>query len=96
LPNQSDAQLLSKASYVVNVILDFADIRTPDQIRQVAQMSIDQRDKVFEKGFCSLFFSSIFPEQSTEEFEKRRVGELSYVHVYDLAKNFQKVIEGKD
>jgi hypothetical protein len=57
-------------------------------------MSIDQRDKVFEKGFCSLF-SSIFPEQSTEEFEKRRVGELSYVHVDDLAKNFQKVIEGK-
>ena len=92
MPNQSDAQLLSKASYVVNVILDFADIRTPDQIRQVAQMSIDQRDKVFEKGFCSLFFSSIFPEQSTEEFEKRTVG----VHVYDLAKNFQKVIEGKD
>jgi hypothetical protein len=41
LPNQSDAQLLSKASYVVNVLLDFPDIRTPDQIRQVASNNVN-------------------------------------------------------
>jgi hypothetical protein len=95
LPKKSDAQLLSKATYVVNVILDFAGVQSKEDVREVAAMNVDQRDKIFEKGFTALF-SSIFPEQTLEDLDKRRVGELTYVHVYDLAKDFEKIIIGSE
>jgi hypothetical protein len=74
----ADGVLLSKAKKVMNALLDYAG---KTRI-QVAQMCLHDRDELFASSFVGLFAAAT-NHMVLEEFDKRRVGSLSYVTLYD-------------
>jgi hypothetical protein len=51
--------------------------------------SVELKDRVFQHVF-ELYQLSLYPEKSTEEVDLMRVGQRSYVTVYDAIKNHLK------
>jgi len=44
---------------------------------------LGRRDRIFEDCFLRLF-RSLYPGEDDTSFDRRRIGDLTYLHVYDL------------
>jgi hypothetical protein len=70
----------SKAAGVIKALLKAGNVAEAE----VGSMKdIAHRDRVFEQCFLQLF-RSLYPSEDDASFDRRRIGDLSYLHVYDL------------
>jgi len=78
----SDKARQSKASLCITTIVNTAEQLGLCSGTDLRTMGTTDRDKIFDKAFthaCSV----IFPGLSQEGFDRKRVGELSYLTLYD-------------
>jgi hypothetical protein len=73
--------LLSKWKFVVARIVTESGL-TNNTIRD---LQIKQRDDLFEKAYL-IIFQSLYPNLSTEEIDRRKIGDISFISLYDLLK----------
>lgn len=78
-----DRALLSKAKYVMKVLV----ARSPQgsSYVEVSRMHRQELDSLFEAAYMSLC-SQIYPETTVEMLDGKRVGDRSYLTIYDHAK----------
>lgn len=80
LSNKSSATALSKAGGVIKELLECGNVTE----QAVAAMTdYAERDRVFERCYLALFHR-LYPMASNEDFDRRRIGDLTYMSVYDL------------
>jgi hypothetical protein len=53
------------------------------ELEVVAVRNFADRDRLFERCFLSLFHL-LCPDDDEAAFDRRRIGDLTYTHVYDL------------
>jgi len=73
---RSDITNLSKARKVMHVLCT-------GRTECIASLSISDRDNLFQHQYLKLFHD-MYPNQSEEELDRRRIGDLQYMTVYDL------------
>jgi hypothetical protein len=56
----------------------------------VAKMEINNRDKLFEKLYYNLFHK-LYPNESNEALDRRRIGDLTYLTVFDMTVKYDRV-----
>jgi hypothetical protein len=59
--------------------------------RQIAELTIADRDRVFEESYMRMFHL-IYPDKDLEFFDNHRVGDLKVSSMYDLIKAYEKRI----
>ncbi len=77
---KSSKVALSKASGVISKLLEFGNT-SEDEV--IATKSFAERDHLFERCLLNMFHS-LYPEDDVAAFDRRRIGDLTYTHVYDL------------
>ena len=55
-------------------------------MRQVESASLQRKSELFQKAIVALY-DQLFPDNSTEDFDHFRFGDVPYVRVYDLIQN---------
>jgi len=89
LTDKGDKSLLSKAKYVVDFLVMLNAMNGEPHGKVGQDSSVELKDRVFQHVF-ELYQLSLYPEKSTEEVDLMRVGQRSYVTVYDAIKNHLK------
>jgi len=78
-------QILSRARYVMNKLIESSGLEK----RGIIQLPISSRDDCFENSFISLY-RSINPDLEITSIDKRRIGDLSFITLYDQIKKALK------
>ena len=78
LSNKSDRPNLSKVNRIMKVLLTDDSIT----VTAISRMTAPDRDRTFERLFLNLYHQ-LFPEQDDDYFDKRKLGELSYLTIFD-------------
>ncbi len=78
LTSQSDRTLLSKARKVIDAVILISNL----QFNDIKNMSVVERDSLFESSFFNLC-CKLCDVNSIDEFNRRRFSEVSYVTIYD-------------
>ena len=78
LSNKSDRPNLSKVNRIMKVLLTDDSIT----VTAISRMTAPDRDRTFERLFLNLYHQ-LFAEQDDEYFDKRKLGELSYLTIFD-------------
>jgi len=80
LSSKCSKRMLSKASGVIKVLLKSGNVTETE----VAGMNdFAERDRLFERYYMQMFHS-LYPNSDESAFDRRRIGDLTYSHVYDL------------
>jgi len=75
----SDKQFLSKAKGVMKLLIEASNTST----NEIRAMTLRNRDILFETTFLNVLHR-IFPDDTDEDFDARRIGEMKYLTLYDL------------
>ena len=82
LNNRNDQSNLSKVSKIMRAItINYNNVAT------IGEMSIQDRDSTFERLFMGLF-RRLFPTQPEAEFDAKRLGDQSYLTLYNHLHNY--------
>ena len=81
---KSDRVCWSKAKAVIKCVLSYSDM-TPSQMEQLRP---DERDKIFEDAYDRMC-SSIMQVTDIDDLGSKRIGEMSYLTLYDYVKNLK-------
>jgi hypothetical protein len=73
----------SKAVHCMGKLTQSAIDLNLGSIETLRVMPTPDRDVIFEKAFLRLCNVCIFPNHHIEELDKRRIGELSYLSLYE-------------
>ena len=77
-------QYLSKATIFKKwVDLNHPYLMEPVTDEDVSALSISDRDNLFQDRYLQLF-RKMYPDQSEDHHDRRRIGDLTYMTVYDL------------
>jgi hypothetical protein len=82
----ADQQILSRAKFVMGKLVE-----NSGQARQsdIMSLPIRERDDCFESAFMSVH-RMIFPDVDITLIDKRRIGDLSFITLYDQIKKASK------
>lgn len=84
---RSDHGSLSKLRFLMNELVG----RDPTLIKNLADLKPSDRDKEFEVKYLSIC-SKLYPTKSKEELDAMRIGERSYITIYELLKEYNRGI----
>lgn len=80
LTSKASKTARSKAAGVIKSLMKSGST-TEAEVGSVKDLG--RRDRIFEGCFLRLF-RSLYPEDDDAAFDRRRIGDLTYLHVYDL------------
>ena len=83
LCQKSDHVLLSKARFVIKLLV--ARCPLGRSYGEISRLGHQELDPLFEAAYIALC-GEIYAEKTLEELDGRRVGDRSYLTIYDLAK----------
>jgi len=88
LVNRTTQSYYAKAKYVVELIA-FGNNQARNDVRKACEernITVEAYDQSFDAGFTSLCNTILYPGMSKDGLQMRRVGDMSYVSVYDAIK----------
>jgi len=88
LVNRTTQSYYAKAKYVVELIA-FGNDQARNEVRKAFEernITVEAYDQSFDAGFTLLCNTILYPGMSKDELQMRRVGDMSYVSVYDAIK----------
>jgi hypothetical protein len=79
---KSDRQLLSKCNFIIKRLVQ----KSEKQPNTIMHSTVQQRDGFFETAMVH----QVYPTESNEEIDKRKIGDLSFATFYDLVKKAEE------
>jgi hypothetical protein len=89
LPIAADQQILSRAKLVMCKLIENSG---QDRQRDIKSLPIRERDDCFESAFMSVH-RMIFPDAVMTLIDKRRIGDVSFITLYDLIRKASKNLQ---
>jgi hypothetical protein len=84
LDNKNDNQLLSKAKFVITTLIKYSNDSNLDG-RALQRLPARERDRAFETSFIAIC-KELFPSEDNESIDRRKIGDISFITLYDLLK----------
>jgi hypothetical protein len=81
LQHKADHTYLSKARWVISKVISHGEQNSV----AISRMTISDRDKFFEHAYIHIF-KILYPDRDIELLDKTRIGDVSYITLYDLMK----------